>query len=182
MKTRYQISFFLHCICLCVRLSSYRPLPSYLSYEVIWIWHGFESGSLKQCNTEIPLPEIARCLLTPFLFWSAAASAMDRCTAVLILWHFHEEMDVVGSIRQRSDIYIRKNGCCWAREGRKEVGAAQRLSPHLHRCSLTVILPLPLRYRHGTWNIFFTTSALPASNGAEVMTCVSAWQPTLEGG
>lgn len=182
MKTRYQISFFLHCICLCVRLSSYRPLPSYLSYEVIWIWHGFESGSLKQCNTEIPLPEIARCLLTPFLFWSAAASAMDRCTAVLILWHFHEEMDVVGSIRQRSDIYIRKNGCCWAREGRKEVGAAQRLSPHLHRCSLTVILPLPLRYRHGTWNIFFTTSALPASNGAEVMTCVSTWQPMLERG
>lgn len=33
---------------------------------------------------------------------------MDRCTVVLMLWHFHKEMDVVGSIRQHSDIYIRK--------------------------------------------------------------------------
>lgn len=35
-----------------------------------------------------------------------------------MLWHFHKEMDVVGSIRQQSDIYIRKNGCCWAEEGK----------------------------------------------------------------
>lgn len=54
-----------------------------------------------------------------------SASALDRCTVVLMLWHFHKEMDVVGSIRQSSDIYIGKNGCCWAREKRKEVGEEQ---------------------------------------------------------
>lgn len=54
-----------------------------------------------------------------------SASALDRCTVVLMLWHFHKEMDVVGSIRQHGDIYMRKNGCCSARKERKEVGAEQ---------------------------------------------------------
>lgn len=62
---------------------------------------------------------------------------MDRCTVVLMLWHFHKEMDVVGSIRQHSDIYIRKE---WMllRPGeerkKKEMGEeqhAQWLSPPL---------------------------------------------------
>lgn len=49
---------------------------------------------------------------------------------VLMLWHFHKEMDVVGSIRQRGDIYIRKNGCCWAMEESKKVGEEQQHSSY----------------------------------------------------
>lgn len=113
------------CLSLCAPYS-YQPPPLSASMRSFEFDMVFGSSSLKQCNTEILLPEIAPCLLTPF-FWSAAVLALDRCTVVLMLWHFHKEMDVVGSIRQHSDIYIRKNGCCWAREERK-VGEEERHS------------------------------------------------------
>lgn len=136
MRNRYQIFFFLHCICLFVQLILIDHFPLSVSTRSFEFDMFFASSSLKHCNTEMHLPKIAPVVFGPFFFFfgSAAASAMDRCTVVLMLWHFHKEMDVVGSIRQHSDIYIRKNGCCWAKEERRggEGTAAQRLSPHPH--------------------------------------------------
>lgn len=93
------------------------PMQGHLS------WHGL--FSLECSNFQILPPETAPHFLTPF-FLGPAAPVLGRCTVVLMLWHFHKEMDVVGSIRQHGDIYIRKNGCCWARGKEKEVGEEQQ--------------------------------------------------------
>lgn len=52
------------------------------------------------------------------LFWSSAASALDRCSVEPALWHFHWEMDAVGSVRQHADIYIRRKTQCWGSQGK----------------------------------------------------------------
>ena len=143
----------------------------------------FLPALLNVATQKYLLQEQHRASWPPFLF-SAAASALDRCTVVLMLWHFHKEMDVVGSIRQQSDIYIRKNGCCWpkGKVRRWERSSSMVFSPHPHWCSLTVILPLLQWNRDGTWNIFLPPSAVPAGRESKVLTYVSALQPTSEGG
>lgn len=64
-------------------------------------------------------------LLDP-LFLRTGSPSVGSMHMVLMVWHFHKEMDVVGSIRQHSDIYIRKNGCCSAIGKEKEAGEEQQ--------------------------------------------------------
>lgn len=61
----------------------------------------------------------------------SAASAVDRCSVALMLWHFHNKMDAVGSERQQGDIYIRKNGSCQTRGGKEVQKQAQRSGYHI---------------------------------------------------
>lgn len=78
----------------------------------------------------------------------SAASAVDRCSVALMLWHFHKKMDAVGSERQQGDIYIRKNGSCQTRGGKEVQKQAQRSGYHITAPS-PLLLDSHLA-RHGT--------------------------------
>lgn len=130
--------FFLNCI-----HRSGSSLASLLPTNLcpaVWASLNFVSNT-QACATS---PRIDWGYLPPQHTFFSAASAVDRCTVALILWHFHKEMDVVGSVRQQGDIYIRKNGCCQTRgekEVQKQAHTAVITSPHPHRRFSTVILP-----------------------------------------
>lgn len=94
-------------------------LSSLRSGEVVWDFPQVFLG--RPAMSEMPLPEIAPRLLTPpifFFFKPQLRCWIDarwrrRCGISTRRWMLRR------SIRHQSDIYIRKNGCCRAREGRK---------------------------------------------------------------
>lgn len=98
-------------------------LPGAASVHFIW-FHVHEYMSVIQRH-KVPPPKWIEVFAPLF----SAASAMDRCAVALMLWHFHKEMDVGGSKRQHSDIYIWKNGCCQAGSER---GAHTAVFPSAH--------------------------------------------------
>lgn len=96
-------------------------------------WIEFYMGSYHFLSISIQkYPQHTHTHTTSTFF--SAASAMDRCSVELKLWHFHKEMDVLGSSRwgHWSDIYKRVNGCCWAREKRKLAWKKHKHSRYYH--------------------------------------------------
>ncbi len=91
----------------------------------------------------------------------------------------------MGSIRQHSDIYIRKNGCCWAREESKEAGKEQQHSSY-HPILIDAAWHSFCLSCCGTEMVhekyFFATSVIPGSNGTEVMTWACQRSATSTGG
>lgn len=187
MKNRYRSFLFLHCICLLLLsvcylhliLIKHHPHPAFMrSFEFDTVFH----PALWQCNRGIPLPEIAPWLLTPFV---AAPQPRHRIDAVVpMLWHFKGKIDVQRSIRQHTDIYIRKNGCCWAREERKMVGEGS-----WHGGYHPVLTDTPWQ---SLWpsccctkmvcEIFFYTTCNSHHQGIKGMTYANAPQTALVGG
>lgn len=141
--------FFLHCICLSLCPPyPYQPLPSFCFAEVIWIWHGFVSSSLKRWNAEIPHLKIAQWFLAPLLECCSLGDGSmhsgpdavafpqgDGCCGVFKAteWHLHK----------KEWMLLGQGGKKRCGEGR----AAQELSHHPQWCAVTVILPLLLWYR-----------------------------------
>ena len=117
-------------------------LPTTLCPEV-WARLNFISSPLKRYTQACAsAPKIDWGCLLP-LFCTISSGSMLR-TVALMLWHFHKEINVVGSVRQQGDIYIRKNGCCHTRGGKevqKQACTAVITSPHAQRRFPTVILP-----------------------------------------
>lgn len=104
-----------------------------------------------------------------------------------MLWHFHKEMDVVGSVRQQGDIYIRKNGCCQTRGGKevqKRVRTTVITSLPPHRRFSSVIVPDGGPGRHMKIIFMkkkiFATAANVARTGSVEMT--RSGVSTLQGG
>lgn len=69
MRNRYQIFFFLHCICLFVQLILIDHFPLSVSTRSFEFDMFFASSSLKHCNTEMHLPKIAPVVFGPFFFF-----------------------------------------------------------------------------------------------------------------